>query len=87
MIQKKLKLEGNLRYDFCFSEINASKPIENEIIIWKDLHCWEAWFSWKKRAYDEEIWLMLNLKVFPNRKLGVHHNVEQNEWDFRTKSY
>ncbi|MCK4533000.1 LPS-assembly protein LptD [bacterium] len=87
LIPKKLKLEGNLRYDFCFSEINTSKPTEKEIIIWKDLHCWEAWVSWKKRAYDEEIWLMLNLKVFPNRKLGVHHNVEQNEWDFRTKSY
>ena len=87
LIPKKLKLEGNFRYDFCFSVINYSKPIEREIIIWKDLHCWEGWISWKKRTNEEEIWLMLNLKVFPSRKIGIHRNVEQKEWDFRTKSY
>ena len=87
LIHKKLKIEGNIRYDISYKEIDSSKtkPTEKEIVIWKDMHCWEGKISWKKRVGEEEIWLMLNLKAFPERKVGIHHNVQQREWDFRTK--
>lgn len=65
--------------------INDHKLMERGIHIYRDLHCWEARLSWTKIASEEEIWLTFNLKVFPEERIGLYHNINKEEWRLRRK--
>jgi len=61
------------------------KLMERGIHIYRDLHCWEASLSWTKIPSEEEIWFMVNLKIFPENRIGVYHNIDEKEWRLRRK--
>ena len=61
------------------------KLMERGVHIYRDLHCWEARLSWTKIPSEEEIWFTVNLKVFPENRIGVYHNIDKKEWRLRRK--
>lgn len=79
-ITKKWRARLATRYD-----IYSGKLMERGIHIYRDLHCWEARLSWTKISSEEEIWLMFNLKVFPEERIGLYHNIDEKEWRLRRK--
>jgi len=76
------KWRGSLvtRYD-----IYNRKLTERGLHIYRDLHCWEVRLSWTKIPAEEEIWLMVNLKIFPEERIGIYHSIEEKEWRLRRK--
>lgn len=64
---------------------------ERSVLLYRDLHCWEVQFSWRKLPQEEEAWIRFNLKAFPERKLGVYHaqringQLKEEEWNIRRK--
>jgi len=79
-LSKKWRANLVTRYD-----IYNRKLIERGIHIYRDLHCWEVRLSWTKIPAEEEIWLMVNLKVFPEERIGIYHSIEEKEWRLRRK--
>jgi len=79
-ITRKWRAGLTTRYD-----IYGHKLMERGVHIYRDLHCWETRFSWTKIASQEEIWFTINLKVFPQERIGLYHNVEEKEWRLRRK--
>lgn len=77
-ITRKWRAGLTTRYD-----IYDHKLMERGVHIYRDLHCWEVRFSWTKIASQEELWLMINLKVFPEERIGLYHHVEEKEWRLR----
>ncbi len=65
--------------------INDHKLMERGIHLYRDLHCWEVRFSWTKIPSEEEIWVTVNLKVFPEERIGLYHNIDEKEWRLRRK--
>jgi len=79
-ISEKWGVRLTTRYDIYNHEL-----MERGIHLHRDLHCWEARLSWTKIASEEEIWLMFNLKVFPEERTGLYHSIEEKEWRLRRK--
>jgi len=79
-LSKKWRTSLVTRYDIYNRELT-----EQGIHIYRDLHCWEVRLSWTKIPAEEEIWLMVNLKVFPEERIGIYHSIEEKEWRLRRK--
>jgi len=79
-ITSKWRTRLATRYD-----IYSGKLMERGIHIYRDLHCWEVGLSWTKIPSKEEIWFTVNLKVFPEERIGLYHRVEEKEWRLRRK--
>jgi LPS-assembly protein len=79
-VTEKWRVTLTTRYD-----IYNHKLIERGIHLHRDLHCWEARLSWTKIPEEEEIWFTVNLKVFPDERIGIYHNIEEKEWRLRRK--
>ncbi len=79
-ITRKWKARLATRYDIYNGEL-----MERGIHLYRDLHCWEVRFSWTKIPAEEEIWFTVNLKVFPEERIGVYHNIDEEEWRLRRK--
>jgi len=79
-LSKKWRANVVTRYD-----IYNRKLIERGIHIYRDLHCWEVRLSWTKIPLEEEIWFTVNLKVFPEDRIGIYHSIEEKEWRLRRK--
>jgi len=79
-ITGKWKARLATRYDIYNREL-----MERGIHLYRDLHCWEARLSWTKIPSEEEIWFTVNLKVFPEGRIGVYHNIDEEEWRLRRK--
>ncbi|MFQ5867102.1 MAG: LPS-assembly protein LptD [bacterium] len=79
-IAQKWRARLTTRYDIYNGEL-----MERGIHLYRDLHCWEARFSWTKIPSKEEIWFTVNLKVFPEERIGLYHNIDEEEWRLRRK--
>jgi len=79
-ITRKWRARLATRYDIYNGEL-----MERGIHLYRDLHCWEARFSWTKIPSEEEIWFTVNLKVFPEGRIGIYHNIDEGEWRLRRK--
>lgn len=71
------RLQIDTRYD-----LKEGKFKEQRLNLYRDLHCWEAGFVFRKTPLEEEFWFRLNIKAFPERKYGVYHHLQREEWNF-----
>ncbi len=84
-LTKKWRIETTFR-DYLYTKhgwITSSDSLERYICLYRDLHCWEASLSWRKRPASEEIWVVFNIKAFPKTKTQIYHNIEENQWHIR----
>mgnify|MGYP000847430581 CR=1 FL=1 len=44
---------------------------EQEYTIYRDLHCWDGWFSVRERDGDITLWLVMSLKAFPTVPISL----------------
>ncbi len=81
-LTKKWKINFTNRASVYYKPVDFKYSVwsERTYTIYRDLHCWEAQFYWTKKPYEEQLWFKINIKVFPNQKIGLQHNVEEEEW-------
>jgi hypothetical protein len=71
--------------------ITKSALTERGIVLYRDMHCWEVSFSWRKLPLSEEAWIRFNIKAFPEQSLAGYHNeqtvgdIETEEWNIRRR--
>ncbi|MGM0568084.1 MAG: hypothetical protein ACQESB_02570 [Elusimicrobiota bacterium] len=51
-------------------------------ILW-DMHCWESRFRLRRRGEETELWVLFNISVFPQQRVGVYGNLAPDIMDFR----
>lgn len=78
-------LDFEVRYDVFNDDYRVTdvEYKEKKLSVYRDLHCWEAEVSWVKKPSREEVWIMFNLKAYPDGKIGVYHQVEDDEWQLK----
>lgn len=58
----------SIRY-YCYYDIEERNLVDQRILISRDLHCWEANFSWVPSGYREGFYFKVNIKDLPDVKI------------------
>ncbi len=51
-------------------------------ILW-DMHCWESRIRFRQRGDESEVWLLFNIKVFGENRIGLYGNFAPDIMDLR----
>ncbi len=80
-----IMLRGRFYFKYNRLKINSDSLIEKEILIKKNLHCWDMFLRYLATPSRREFWVFFNIAAFPNKPIGIYHDAVDGEWSFRKK--
>ncbi|MCD6311947.1 MAG: LPS-assembly protein LptD [Elusimicrobia bacterium] len=72
-------------FNYRKAEIKTNDIIEKQVVLKRNLHCWDMMFKYLVTRDRREGWIFFNITAFPERPLGIYHDAVGGEWSFRKK--
>ncbi|MBU2529248.1 hypothetical protein KKF70_07700 [bacterium] len=81
----KWAVEARARTFFNYrkTDIELKDVIEKELVLKRNLHCWDMMFKYLVTRDRREGWIFFNITAFPDRPLGIYRDAIGDEWSFR----
>jgi len=80
-----IKLKGRFYFKYSNFDINKKSFTEKEVVIKRNLHCWDMLFKFLLRKDRKEAWLLFNISAMPDRIFGIYRDYKEDGWSFRRK--
>ncbi|MBU4133982.1 hypothetical protein KKH42_01515 [bacterium] len=78
-------VKARMFFNYREADMKMNNVIEKEIVLKRNLHCWDMMFKYLVTRDRREGWIFFNVTAFPERPIGIYHDAVSEEWSFRKK--